>query len=369
MGYSPEYLAKRRRDRTRRRRALAAVAVIVIAGAAAAGVLLIAGSHRVVVVRVAPSARAGRDATRSGSGSGGEYPAAPGAQSLQSVRSALAAARHAGSASGSTSQAQTGESPLLAGDASGSFEQLAASLPGRVELALAPLGAGPREVLGGDEAAHGWSTTKVPVLVALLRARGGEGLTAQEQSWAQSAITESNNESVLALFADLERLEGGLTGASRYIEGLLRDSGDEQTAVATAPPPPGAVTTFGQTEWSPGEAVRFFRALALGCLLPPDATGYVLGLMQQIEPSESWGLGSAGFDSIAFKGGWGPEADGYLVRQSGIVDPGSPRGAVVAIVAFAPSFAAGTEMLTRTATWLHEHLRLTSRPQSGCQQE
>ena len=122
-------------------------------------------------------------------------------------------------------------------DAEASFQQLAASLPGRVELAVTPLGAGPSEVLGGDEAAHGWSTTKVPVLVSLLARQGSAGLTSQEQAWAQSAITESNNESVLALFGDLERLKGGLGGASAYMEGVLRMSGDNETVVATAPRP------------------------------------------------------------------------------------------------------------------------------------
>ena len=72
----------------------------------------------------------------------------------------------------------------------------------------------------------------MPVLVALLRARGSGGLTSQEHAWAHSAITESSNESVLALFGDLERLEGGLGGASQYMEGLLRRSGDNETVVA-----------------------------------------------------------------------------------------------------------------------------------------
>jgi hypothetical protein len=257
----------------------------------------------------------------------------------------------------------------LSSNAESSFQQLAGSLPGHVELAVQPLGSGPTEVLGGDEAAHGWSTTKVPVLVSLLRARGSAGLTSQEQSWAQSAITESNNESVLSLFGDLERLKGGLGGASAYMESVLRDAGDSETAVATAPPPAGAVTTFGQTEWSPGEAVKFFRALANGCLLPSSQTSYVLGLMQNIEASESWGLGSAGFSSVAFKGGWGPEGGGYLVRQSGVIDPGSTSGAAVAIVTQAPDFGAGTETLTRVASWLNHHLHLSARPSSGCSAE
>ncbi len=260
--------------------------------------------------------------------------------------------------------------PVLDGDASASFARLAAGLPGRVELTVAPLGPGSPETLGGDAPAHGWSTTKVPVLTALLKA-GDESLTPAEQSWATSAITESNNEAILELFHDLEQLEGGLIGASGYIEELLRSGGDEETVIATASPPPGAVTTFGQTEWKPSNAVKFFSALARGCLLSAPATHYVLNLMQHIEPSESWGLGSAGFAGVAFKGGWGPEPDGaYLVRQSGIVEVDTARAVSVAIVAFPPagggSFEMGTAMLTETAIWLRQHLRLAARRKASC---
>ena len=260
--------------------------------------------------------------------------------------------------------------PVLSTDAQASFARLENSLSGHVELTVSPLGVGTPETLGGDIAAHGWSTTKIPVLTALLEARG-ENLTSEERSWAESAITESNNESVLDLFHDLERIKGGLIGASSYMQELFRVSGDEETEVTTAPPPPGAVTTFGQTEWKPSNAVKFFSALARQCLLSPQGTKYVLGLMQRIEPSESWGLGSAGFTRVAFKGGWGPEPNGaYLVRQSGIVDVGSSRAVAVAIVAFPPagggSFETGTEMLTQTATWLREHLKLVSRASVPC---
>ena len=87
-----------------------------------------------------------------------------------------------------------------------------------------------------------------------------------------------------------------------------------------------------------GEAVKFFRALALRRLLPAAQTSYVLHLMEHIVPSESWGLGPGGFTvSVAFKGGWGPEPSGsYLVRQSGIIDPGSSRGLAVSVVAYPP---------------------------------
>jgi hypothetical protein len=361
MVHSPEHLAGRRRARVRRRRAITAGVLTLVLCAAGAGIYLLnQHHHRVVVVRVVPAHDKPNKAQA-------EYPAARGAPSLASVRAALDAMEHKHSSSTNTSEGASGS--LLAPDATSSFRQLASSLPGRVALAVTPLGVGQVEVLGNDEAAHGWSTTKVPVLVSLLRARGSEGLTSQERTWAQAAITASDNQSVLGLFGDLERLKGGLGGASEYIDGVLRLGGDSQTVVATAPPPPGAVTTFGQTAWSASEAVKFFRALGLGCLLPASQTSYVLGLMQNIEPSESWGLGSAGFSSVAFKGGWGPESGGYLVRQSGIINPGSSTGAAVAIVAFAPSFGAGTEVLTRAAAWLNHHLALTPHSSAGCKAE
>jgi hypothetical protein len=293
-------------------------------------------------------------------------PAAPLAPTPQEAASAgtNGAAASAGTqgAPAITSEAQR----VLPSDASASFEQLAATLPGRIELAVSPLGEGGTTILGADAPAHGWSTTKVPVLVSLLKARGTSGLTENESVLAHSAITESNNESILALFGDLEQIEGGLGGASSSIQQLFRQSGDDETVVTTAPPPPGAVTTFGQTEWRPSEAVKFFGALARGCLLPADQSRYVLNLMSNIEPTESWGLGSAGFSSVAFKGGWGPESGGYLVRQSGIIDPGSSSGAAVAIVAFAPSFSVGTDMLTRTASWLDHNLTLSPHPSARC---
>lgn len=274
---------------------------------------------------------------------------------------------HAAKLTNSSLSASASGNAVLRTGARRSFDRFAAKLPGKVEIAVEPLGSGQVVTLGGDAAAHGWSTTKVPVLAALLLARGSAGLTPVERQWARLAITESDNQSVLDLFGDLERLKGGLVGASRYVQRLFRHSGDEQTIVATAPPPPGAVTTFGQSEWAPGEAVKFFRALALGCLLSRSETSYVLGLMRHIIPSESWGLGTAHFGApVAFKGGWGPEGSSYLVRQSGIIAPDSDEGVSVAIVTHSGSFGTGTQMVTATAEWLAREIELQPTTGSGC---
>ena len=211
------------------------------------------------------------------------------------------------------------------------------------------------------------STSKVLILSALLLDKGGPGgLSGEERSLAQTAITESDNDSILSLFSDLEADKGGLDGASTYATRLLRAAGDNRTVVTTDPAPAGYATSFGQTPWSPSREVRFFRALALGCAIPQASANYELGLMRQIVPSESWGMGSAGFPQIAFKGGWGPLPGGYGVRQTAIIGSGS--SAIVASIAADPAtdFGTGQEVLTEIGHWLHAHLRLTPRAEASC---
>lgn len=260
--------------------------------------------------------------------------------------------------------------PILRANARVSFAALQNRLAGegRIAVAIEPLGHGATEVLGSDPPMQGMSTTKILILAALLRDRRGvAGLTPIERQEAYDAITQSDNQDILALFSVLEQDQGGLIGASAYATALLREGGDATTTVTTAPPPPLYSTTFGQTKWSPTAEVTFFRSLALGCLLPPTDTHYILELMRSIEPSESWGLGSAGFPSVAFKGGWGPEPGGlYGVRQTGIVGQGD-KAAVVAIIAYpAATFDTGTAMLTQTALWLRQELTLTATPTGSC---
>jgi hypothetical protein len=258
----------------------------------------------------------------------------------------------------------------LTADAEASFAGLQTRLrsQARIVIAIQPLGEGSIQVLGGIPTMQAMSTSKVLILAALLRDKGGvQNFTSEQLSLARTAITLSDNDSILALFSDLEADRGGLRGASQYATSLLRKAGDDQTQVATAPPPPGYATTFGQTAWTPSAEVTFFRALALGCVLPRSDARYALGLMRNIEPSESFGLGSAGFEQVAFKGGWGPEPnDQYGVRQTGII--GSGDSAVVVSLAADPvsTFAAGQSVLNQVAQWLRGELQTIPRPASSC---
>ncbi len=251
-------------------------------------------------------------------------------------------------------------------DAQASFARFSATLPGSVGLAIAPLGGGQVSTFGPLQVGHAWSTMKVPVVATVLaKSEGGF----DQQSLAARALEASDNSAAEALFAGLERADGGLVGASEAVQGTLRQTGDVTTTINTAPNTEG-FTTWGQSEWSAGDEVRFYRSLARGCVLDGNQTRYVLTLMREVEADQRWGAGSGGFPSslsLGFKGGWGPEADGrYLVRQTAIVGSGD-QGYVFSMLA-KPSdgeFATGTELLTDIARWVGQTFPLTATHASG----
>jgi hypothetical protein len=235
------------------------------------------------------------------------------------------------------------------------------SINGSIGLAVAPLGSTQVQTFGPLQVGHAWSSMKVPIIVTLMREGG---LSAEEEALARSAITASDNEAAAALFQSIENTHGGLEGGSLAVQETLTLAGDTSTRVATAPPPPGAVSTWGQTEWSLADSVDFFSALACGRLVDSAQSSLVLGLMEEVIAEQQWGLGQATFPSgtaVAFKAGWGPESEaggGYLVRQAGVLRTGS-SGLVVTMMAedASGSFEAGVADIDEIATWVGQHLQ------------
>lgn len=295
------------------------------------------------------------------------------ASSTSTVRAGSTSAAHPPSATGSQPRPTPARgrpdpnSPSTATPAlAAGFGALEARLSGPVGLAVAPLGAGPIQAFGRAQVAHAWSTSKVPVLVTLLAndERRGTGLDSADRENATLALTESDNAAVEALFSSLEQLRGGLVPASESIQAMFRSAGDTSAIVNTAPNNEG-FTTYGQSEWSLRDEIIFYRALGRGCLLDADDTGYVLGLMATVTPSQRWGAGSAGYPgsvNVQFKGGWGPVDGAYQVRQTAIIGSGN-RGYVLSMIALptSGSFTDGTNMLTALATWARQHFDLGAR--------
>jgi hypothetical protein len=245
------------------------------------------------------------------------------------------------------------------GAASSSFSALESEIPGEVGVAYAPLGSAESQSLGQLQVGHAWSSFKVPISVTVMLEEGGS-LSSNQESLVASAITASDNAAAATLFSELESMTGGQ--ASGAVEHTLSEAG-APTAVATAPPPPGAVSSWGQTEWPLTSSTRFYNALACGAY--GGATETILGDMENVIPEQQWGLGQASFPagtSVAIKAGWGPdgsESGPYLVRQAGIIRSDS-GGAVVTIAAqdSSGSFEAGVSDLDRVADWVAQNVPL-----------
>jgi len=257
-----------------------------------------------------------------------------------------------------------------AGDSWATFSR---SVPAQLGIAAAPLGAGPGRSFGPLQQGHAWSSIKVPILVTRMRETAGTGMDTEESAWARAALTESDNAAAAALFEHIGAAQGSSDAAALAVQSVLRRAGDRATTIATALPPSGAVSTYGQSLWSLSESTVFFRSLSRGCLLDPAATLYVTGLMEEVIPEQRWGLGEAAFPAhwqIAMKGGWGPEGSAsgpYLVRQSGLLRDGK-AGIAVAMMAQGDSgsFEDGVSAIDHLAEWLRANLRGLGGPTVKC---
>jgi len=268
-------------------------------------------------------------------------------------------------ATGGTQPGEGGVEPLKPG-AEASWDAFAASMPPEIGVAIVGVGSGASPAAFGPlQSGHAWSSIKVPILVTLIAEREAQGaeLDSEEKELARSALTASDNAAAASLFSRIEASNGGLEGASRAVSETLSRGSETFTEVATAAPPSGAASTYGQTDWSLPASAEFFAALDQGCLLDSLGTGEVLGLMSEVIPEQQWGLAVGGFPGmVAYKAGWGPEGSAsgpYLVRQSGIV-VGNDGGAVsVAMAAIdeSGSFEGGVAALGRIAEWVAQNLK------------
>lgn len=176
-----------------------------------------------------------------------------------------------------------------------------------------------------------WSTIKVPLAVAALRAGLREPV--------RSSIVHSDNEAAELLWSCLG------DGAARQVQSVLREAGDPTTVVESRRLR-AEYTPFGQTSWSLVDQARF----AAGLSGVADASP-VVELMGQLCTEHRWGLAAKGY---AAKGGWGPGRNGdYLVRQFGVV---SDWGVALAVELHDAGYDAGVEIVGKLADWVVDRL-------------
>jgi hypothetical protein len=215
-----------------------------------------------------------------------------------------------------------------------SFHELSSQLSAGVGIAIASVGSSPLS-LGTWSSGAAWSTSKVPLAIAALRAGvGNHELVAQ-------TITQSDNDAAEELWSQL----GDPVRAARRVQDVIREAGDAATVVESRRLREG-YTPFGQTRWSLIDQARF----AAGLIQIADSA-QVVDLMGGLTTDHRWGLAAKGF---AAKGGWGPGmGDDYLVRQFAIVPTASGTvGVAIAAEVQDGEYEAGVDVVNRLADWV-----------------
>lgn len=223
-------------------------------------------------------------------------------------------------------------------------------------LAVVPLDGGAAAATPEAGSTYAWSTVK-PLIVARLVADvgGSNGLTSAQRRLISASLANSDNEAAATLHRELVATYGSVEGAAAAMEELLARAGDTQTEVSTVGR--STYSSYGQTLWPAAAQAEFLAALARGCVVDAATTDYLVAAMGDVDPSQSWGLGT--IDAVAFKGGWGPDPDGaYLVRQMGIVTAPDGHQYAAAMITHPDSgtFAGGQALANEVAAWVADNV-------------
>jgi hypothetical protein len=220
-----------------------------------------------------------------------------------------------------------------------SFQDLSGSVPATVGVAISSASGADAASFGRWSTGVAWSTIKVPLVIAALRAGSGS------RELVAATITQSDNAAAEQLWCQL----GNPDEAAQQVQAVIRDAGDTTTVVESRRLR-SDYTAFGQTRWSLVRQARFAAELPS----IRDASP-VVDLMGNLAPDHRWGLAAKGF---AAKAGWGPGMrDEYLVRQFAIRPTESGTvGLALAAEAQDGVFETGVDVLNTLTDWVVENL-------------
>ena len=157
---------------------------------------------------------------------------------------------------------------ILSDAEAASFRKLQSQLGGTSGVAVSGMGTGQNvERIGSLKNGIAWSTSKVPVAMAVIAA----GKADAQRSNLRAAITASDNAAAERLWSSL----GAGKPAARAATAQLRAAGDRNTTVQSERLRSG-FTPFGQTTWTVADQARF--AAGMSCTKAGRA---VLDLMGQ----------------------------------------------------------------------------------------
>ncbi|MGH3254989.1 MAG: serine hydrolase [Streptosporangiaceae bacterium] len=175
---------------------------------------------------------------------------------------------------------------------------------GSVLAAVYDLRTGQTWSLGNGPPQAEASVVKLDVLETLLAERGGgsTGLAASDRSLAEQMIEDSDNDAATSLWYEV--------GGPDKIRSFNAAAGLTQTSPSSCVVCPGfAWPGWGLTTTVPADQIALLRELVEpGPLLTPADRSYALSLMENVTPSQRWGVsgGVPAGVTVALKNGWLP---------------------------------------------------------------
>ncbi len=188
------------------------------------------------------------------------------------------------------------------------------------------------------------STVKVPIMVTLLSERyeADPGATSPGSGLLSPMITASDNDAATALFEQV--------GGASAVQAELERRGITHTHVDPS--------HWGLTTTTAPDMALLMRSLYYGQRLNPALRAAAFDLMSHVISGQRWGV-PAGLPRsayVAFKGGWLPVGDGWVVHQVGVVSDGGRTYIFAFYNKGQPSFAYGQETLRRSGEILYARM-------------
>jgi hypothetical protein len=202
------------------------------------------------------------------------------------------------------------------------------------------------------------SVVKLDVLETLLAERGGSspaGLSASDQSLAQQMIEDSDNDAATSLWYEV----GGAAKISSFNAAVgLTSTVPSSCVVCAGFPWPG----WGLTTTVPTDQLALLRELVMpGPLLTGAERRYALSLLENVTPSQRWGV-SGGVPpqvTVALKNGWLPldsTGDDWQINSVGWIS-GRGRNYLLAVLTTGnPTEQYGIDTINGLAALVWQHM-------------
>ena len=230
---------------------------------------------------------------------------------------------------------------------------------GTVLAAVYDVGTGQTWRLGLGQPQAEASVVKLDVLETLLAERDQDqetGLSASDQSLAEEMIEDSDNAAATSLWYEVG-------GAAR-----IRSFNTEAGLTHTAPSPCVVCAGFSWPGWgltttTPDDQIALLRQLVTpSTLLTSAERDYALSLMENVTPSQRWGV-SGGVPvqvTVALKNGWlplqGTDSD-YQINSVGWVSGGGRNYLMAVLTTGNPTEQYGIDTIDQLAAMVWQDMR------------